>query len=83
MRTPPPHVRGGEGCRPITAILHGAARSVPCLIENLAGGILRNVSAKIRGAQNLLAAIDPDHLRLFITFSSIIARIAGRSLRSR
>src|SRR4029453_5312298 len=32
------------------------------------------LAPKIRGAQNLLAAIDPDTLRLFITFSSIIAR---------
>src|SRR4029453_18060564 len=32
------------------------------------------LAPKIRGAQNLLAAINPDRLRLFITFSSIIAR---------
>jgi enediyne polyketide synthase len=60
---------------PVTAILHGAARNVPCLIENLnSEAISKTVAPKIRGAQNLLAAIDPDHLRLFITFSSIIAR---------
>jgi enediyne polyketide synthase len=60
---------------PVTAILHGAARNVPCLIENLnADAFSETVAPKIRGAQNLLAAIDPDHLRLFITFSSIIAR---------
>lgn len=59
----------------VTAILHGAARNVPCLIENLNSEAIYNTLApKIRGAQNLLAAIDPDHLRLFITFSSIIAR---------
>lgn len=59
----------------VTAILHGAARNVPCLIQNLnAKSVSDTLAPKIRGAQNLLAAIDPDHLRLFITFSSIIAR---------
>jgi enediyne polyketide synthase len=60
---------------PVTAILHGAARNVPCLIENLTPAAISDTLApKIRGAQNLLAAIDPERLRLFITFSSIIAR---------
>jgi len=60
---------------PVTAILHGAARNVPCLIENLnAEAISETLAPKIRGAQNLLTAINPDALRLFITFSSIIAR---------
>jgi enediyne polyketide synthase len=60
---------------PVTAILHGAARNVPCLIENLnATSLSEALAPKIRGAQNLLAAINPDRLRLFITFSSIIAR---------
>lgn len=60
---------------PITAILHGAARNVPCLIENLSSqAFAETLAPKVRGAQNLLAAINPDRLRLFITFSSIIAR---------
>jgi enediyne polyketide synthase len=60
---------------PVTAILHGAARNVPCLIENLnSQTISETLAPKIRGAQNLLAAVNPDRLRLFITFSSIIAR---------
>ncbi|HKV35441.1 MAG TPA: type I polyketide synthase [Pyrinomonadaceae bacterium] len=60
---------------PVTAILHGAARNVPCLIENLnSEEFTKTFAPKIRGAQNLLAAIDPDRLRLLITFSSIIAR---------
>ena len=60
---------------PVTAILHGAARNVPCLIENLnSQAFAETLAPKIRGAQNLLAAINPDRLRLFITFSSIIAR---------
>ena len=60
---------------PVTAILHGAARNVPCLIENLnSQALAETLAPKIRGAQNLLAAINPDRLRLLITFSSIIAR---------
>lgn len=60
---------------PVTAILHGAARNVPCLIENLnSQAFAETLAPKIRGAQNLLAAINPDRLRLFISFSSIIAR---------
>lgn len=59
----------------VTAILHGAARNVPCLIENLnSQAFAETLAPKIRGAENLLAAIDPDRLRLFITFSSIIGR---------
>lgn len=60
---------------PITAIMHGAARNVPCLIENLnSEEFSETLAPKVRGAQNLLAAINPDRLRLFMTFSSIIAR---------
>lgn len=60
---------------PVTAILHGAARNIPCLIENLdSEEFAKTFAPKIRGAQNLLAAIDPDRLRLLINFSSIIAR---------
>lgn len=59
----------------VTGILHGAARNVPCLIENLnSEAFSETLAPKIPGAQNLLAAINPDRLRLFITFSSIIAR---------
>ena len=64
---------------PVTAILHGAARNVPCLIENLNTELISETLApKIRGTQNLLAAINPDRLRLFVTFSSIIARTGLR-----
>lgn len=60
---------------PVTAILHGAARNVPRLIENLdSKAISETLAPKIQGAQNLLAAINPEVLRLLITFSSIIAR---------
>jgi enediyne polyketide synthase len=60
---------------PVTGILHGAARNVPCLIEKLdAESFTKTLAPKILGAQNLLAAIDRDRLRLFVTFGSVIAR---------
>jgi enediyne polyketide synthase len=59
----------------VTAVLHGAARNVPCLIENLDDETFRRTLApKVAGARHLLAAVDPAALRLFITFGSIIAR---------
>jgi enediyne polyketide synthase len=67
---------------PVTAILHGAARNVPCLIENLdLDALSQTIAPKVRGAQNLLSASDPDRLRLFITFGSVIARtgLAGEA----
>ena len=64
---------------PVTAVLHGAARNVPCLVENLdEGAVLRTLAPKLGGARNLLAAVNPEALRLFITFGSIIARTGLR-----
>ena len=64
---------------PITAILHGAGTNVPQLIGALdEEAFLRTLAPKVRGARNVLAAVDPDPLRLFITFSSIIARTGMR-----
>jgi len=34
----------------------------------------RTLSVKVQGARHLLAAIDPEKLRLFIGFGSVIAR---------
>lgn len=59
----------------ITGILHGAARNVPCLIKDLdAETCAATLRPKVEGALNLLAAIDPERLRLFVAFGSIIAR---------
>ncbi len=61
---------------PVTAILHGAARNVPQLLRNLDEETFRRTLApKVQGARNLLAAINPAQLRLFVSFGSIIARI--------
>ena len=60
---------------PITGILHGAARNVPQLISGLDEETFRRTLApKIQGARHLLAAVNPNQLRLFIAFGSIIAR---------
>ncbi|MCQ3979287.1 MAG: beta keto-acyl synthase, partial [Anaerolineae bacterium] len=61
---------------PVTGILHGAARNVPQLLRNLDEETFRRTLApKVQGARNLLAAINPAQLRLFVSFGSIIARI--------
>lgn len=68
-----------EDFGPVTAVLHGAARNVPCLIENLdEETFLRTLGPKLEGARNLLRVVDPEALRLFITFGSIIARTGLR-----
>ncbi len=72
---------------PVTAILHGAARNVPCLIENLtSAGVLRDVSAQDSGRAELTRGDQPRppaplyHLLL----DHRADRAAGRSpLRSR
>lgn len=60
---------------PVTAILHGAARNEPQLITNLSEQSFREtLSVKVQGARHVLAAIDPEKLRLFVAFGSVIAR---------
>jgi enediyne polyketide synthase len=60
---------------PVTAILHGAGVNTPQLIGALdEAAFRRTVLPKISGARNLLAAVDTNKLRLFVTFGSIIAR---------
>lgn len=64
---------------PITAVLHGAGTNVPQLISSLdETAVLRTLAPKVRGARNVLAAVDPDRLRLFVTFGSLIARTGMR-----
>ena len=58
----------------ITAILHGAGANQPTLIRNLDETTFRRTLApKVDGLRHLLAAIDPKHLRLLVSFGSIIA----------
>ncbi|MDJ0795849.1 MAG: type I polyketide synthase [Calothrix sp. MO_167.B12] len=59
---------------PISAIIHGAGINQPKLIKNLdRQDCLNTVAPKVHGLQNLLEAINPEHLRLLVTFGSIIA----------
>jgi enediyne polyketide synthase len=60
---------------PVTAILHGAGANVPQLIGTLDENAFdRTLQPKVRGFENVLDAVDPEQLRLVLTFSSIIAR---------
>ena len=60
---------------PVTAILHGAGINVPQLLHSLdETAFLRTLGPKVLGARNVLAAVDLNRLRLFVTFGSIIAR---------
>lgn len=59
----------------ITAILHAAAKNEPQLIANLEEeNLRRTIEIKLGGAKNLLGAVAPERLKLFIAFGSIIAR---------
>lgn len=63
----------------ITAVLHGAGINVPQLLRSIDESVLLNTLApKLQGLRNILAAIDPDRLRLLITFGSLIARTGMR-----
>ncbi len=63
----------------ISAIIHGAGVNHPCLINQLTEELFhKTLSTKLRGAENLLAAINPVQLRLFVAFSSIIGRTGMR-----
>jgi enediyne polyketide synthase len=60
---------------PITAVLHSAGTNTPQALTSLDEIAFRQTLApKLEGIRNILAAIDRDHLRLLVTFSSIIAR---------
>jgi enediyne polyketide synthase len=60
---------------PVTGFLHGAATNTPRIISALDEALMRQtVDVKVQGARNVLAVINPEKLRLFVTFSSIIAR---------
>lgn len=60
---------------PVTGIVHGAARNIPQLLTTLTEeSVLDAVAPKVHGLQHLLQAINPDQLRLLVTFGSIIGR---------
>jgi enediyne polyketide synthase len=64
---------------PVTAILHGAGTNVPRLLNSMdEAALLRTLAPKVQGLRNVLAAVNPDGLRLLVTFGSIIARAGMR-----
>ena len=64
---------------PITALLHGAGTNTPQLIGALdEEAIQRTLAPKTQGLRNVLAVLDPNRLRLLVTFGSIIARAGLR-----
>lgn len=59
----------------VTAFLHGAGINEPLSLSALTEEkIRRTLAPKLDGARNVLSALHPDSLRLFIAFGSIIAR---------
>jgi enediyne polyketide synthase len=60
---------------PITAVLHGAGNNHPKRLEEVTTADLDQVLApKVTGLLNLLDNVEPEKLRLLVTFGSIIAR---------
>jgi enediyne polyketide synthase len=58
----------------VTAVLHGAGINTPRLLSALdEETFLRTLAPKVSGARNVLAAVDAERLRLFVTFGSVIA----------
>jgi enediyne polyketide synthase len=60
---------------PITAVLHGAGRNEPAALTSLdLTAFRRTFAPKIDGLNAVLAAVEPDRLRMLVTFGSIIGR---------
>ncbi|GAA1084445.1 type I polyketide synthase [Nocardiopsis metallicus] len=82
--TRPEEVRGAvraaeEELGPVTAVLHGAGRNEPTALASLTEPLFRRTLApKTDGLTAVLDALDPDRLRLLVTFGSIIGRAGLR-----
>jgi len=64
-----------EALGPVSAILHGAGTNRPQLLDSLdEDAFFNTLRPKTLGALNVLKAVNPDRLKLFVAFSSIIAR---------
>jgi enediyne polyketide synthase len=60
---------------PITALLHGAGANNPKRLEQITtADLAQTLAPKLTGLRHLLATIEPERLRLLLTFGSIIAR---------
>jgi enediyne polyketide synthase len=64
---------------PVTGLLHGAGLNEPKLLTGLdMTACQRVINPKITGFRTLLRALDPDQLKLMVTFGSIIGRAGLR-----
>lgn len=64
---------------PITAVLHAAGTNSPKLLHDLDEDAFGNtIRTKVGGLRNVLAALDPERIRLLVTFGSVIARTGLR-----
>ncbi|KOX24124.1 erythronolide synthase [Nocardiopsis sp. NRRL B-16309] len=63
----------------VTAVLHGAGRNEPAAVANVTEPLMRRTLApKTDGLAAVLGAIDPERLRLLVSFGSIIGRAGLR-----
>ncbi|HEY0636181.1 MAG TPA: polyketide synthase dehydratase domain-containing protein, partial [Pseudonocardiaceae bacterium] len=64
---------------PVTAVRHGAGRNEPGGITSLdAAAFERTFAPKIDGLRAVLGAVEPERLKLLVTFGSIIGRAGLR-----
>ncbi|MFH8239179.1 type I polyketide synthase [Streptomyces sp. NPDC018321] len=60
---------------PVTALLHGAGRNEPGPLGGLTQADIESTFApKVDGLRTVLDAVGPEHLKLLVTFGSIIGR---------
>ncbi|MEU4219507.1 type I polyketide synthase [Actinoplanes sp. NPDC026623] len=60
---------------PVTAVLHGAGRNEPASLVTLEREeVARTLAPKVGGLRAVLAAVDPQQVRLLVTLGSIIGR---------
>jgi enediyne polyketide synthase len=67
---------------PVTAVLHGAGVNEPRLAGRLdAAAVELALAPKLDGARNALAAVEPERLRAWVSFGSVIGRagLAGEA----
>ncbi|ASO20943.1 enediyne polyketide synthase [Actinoalloteichus hoggarensis] len=71
--------RAVQDLGPVTAVLHGAGRNEPSSLAGLTEEEFRaTLAPKVAGLRAVLAAVDPDRLRLLLTFGSVIGRAGLR-----
>ncbi|MGC4902696.1 SDR family NAD(P)-dependent oxidoreductase [Micromonospora echinospora] len=64
-----------EHLGPVAGVLHGAGVNRPAALGALDPATLRaTLAPKVDGLANVLAAVEPDELRLLVTFGSVIGR---------